>query len=105
KNDVIDNCQEEFQVLVNSLETIKEKYKKSLEMLSEELDRKENGNIFNSIKPTICNYSIKNEIEEWISAVNNLIETHNDFVKNFKEEQLSARETLKIGRASCRERR
>src|SRR5699024_4321965 len=95
KNDFIDNCQEEFQVLVNSLETIKEKYKKSLEMLSEELDRKENGNIFNSIKPTICNYSIKNEIEEWISAVNNLIETHNDFVKNFKEEQLSARETLK----------
>lgn len=94
KNDFIDNCQKSFQESLLQFEAIKQKYKEILEELVRELERKEYGNIFNSIKINLTPHSIEEGIEGSIQSINDLINKHNEFVNNFNDEQQQAREKL-----------
>ncbi len=95
KNDFTDKCHNEFDKQVEKWKEVKKAYKKFLKSLSDELDRKENGNIFNSL--TVIEYDLASVsgVSDWIVDTQKIIDTHNAFVKNFNEEQNSAREKLK----------
>jgi len=95
KNDFTDKCHNEFEKQVEKWKEIKKGYKKFLKDLSDELDRKENGNIFISL--TVIEYDLVSvdDVNNWITDTQKIIDTHNTFVKNFNEEQNSAREKLK----------
>jgi wobble nucleotide-excising tRNase len=95
KNDFTDKCHTDFEDQLEKWREVKKAYKKFLKNLSNELDRKENGNIFNPL--TIIEYDLISAegITNWIADTQKIIDTHNTFVKNFNEEQSEAREKLK----------
>lgn len=95
KNDFTDKCQADFEIQLENWKEIKTNYKKFLTKLSEELDRKENGNIFNPL--TLMEYDLLSilGVTGWITNTKKIIDIHNAFVQNFNIEQGEAREKLK----------
>jgi len=95
KNDLTDKCQDEFEQHMKNWKKLKSSYNNILEDISEELDRKENGNIFNSLSIQEFDKTSLNNLETWISDMQKIIDDHNKFVRNFNTEQNGAREKLK----------
>lgn len=95
KNDFIDNLQDSYQHQLDRLTSLLDDYQKQLTQLKSELKRKENENIFNYIELESLDTSIITNIDKWLNDINNIVTSHNDFVKNFNKKQNSAREQLK----------
>ena len=95
KNDFTDKCQNDFEIQNENWKELKKEYKKFLSELSKELDRKENGNIFNQLTIIDYNSPVIESVTEWIITTQKIIDTHNLFVNNFIEKQTEAREKLK----------
>lgn len=95
KNDFTDKCHIDFEIQLDKWKEVKSAYKSALKILSEELERKENGNIFNPLDITECNINSSEEITHWLNETQKVIDTHNTFIRNFNEEQTKAREKLK----------
>ena len=95
KNDLSDKCHISFDSQIEKLKSEKKYYLSFLKSLNGELDRKENGNIFNPLVITPLDPTIESSMIDWISDMQSIIKTHNDFVENFKTEQINARERLK----------
>ena len=95
KNDFTDKCHVDFENQLLKWKEIKKGYKTFLKNLFSELDRKENGNIFNIL--TVIEYDLPSieGVINWIVETQKIITTHNTFVKNFNDEQSKAREKLK----------
>jgi wobble nucleotide-excising tRNase len=95
KNDLSDKCHIAYDSQIEKLKSIKKNYLSFLKSLNSELDRKENGNIFNPLTIIPIGSTIESSMIDWISNTQKIITAHNDFVENFKTEQLKARERLK----------
>ncbi|MET7254761.1 AAA family ATPase [Dyadobacter fermentans] len=95
KNDFIDNLQDSYQHQLDRLTSLLDDYQKQLTQLKSELKRKENENIFNYIELEPLDTSVITNIDKWLNDINNIVTSHNDFVKNFNKKQNSAREQLK----------
>lgn len=95
KNDFTDKCHHEFEKQIEKWKEIKKAYRKFLMNLSNELDRKEKGNIFNSLSVIEYDLPSVEGVNNWIIDTQKIIDTHNVFVNNFNEEQNKAREKLK----------
>jgi len=95
KNDFTNKCHNEFEKQVEKWKEMKKAYKEFLKKLSDELDRKESGNIFNSLKVVEYDLASVDDANNWITDTQKIIDTHNAFVKNYNEEQNTAREKLK----------
>lgn len=95
KNDLTDKCQNDFENQLEKWKELKTNYKKFLNKLTKELDRKENGNIFNPLTITEYDSDSVEGVVNWISDTQKIIDAHNDFVQNFNEKQTEAREKLK----------
>ena len=94
KNDFIENVRNTIDLKIKSYSSIKSKYLSELNHLLGELNRKEDGNIFNKISVVETGYDLK-EIEDWFLEVNGDIKSHNFLISNFETERGSAREKLK----------
>lgn len=95
KNDFTDKCHKDFEGQLEKWKETKQAYKKFLEKLSDELNRKENGNIFNPLTIVEFDTGTVEDITNWIVDTQHITDTHNNFLKNFNEEQSEAREKLK----------
>lgn len=94
KNDFADKCQERYQIQLDSLTTIKTGYLATLNLLSEELRKKETS-IFKSIRISNIDSANVTQLQSWIDTTQGIITEHNTFVNNFIDEQSKAREKLK----------
>lgn len=94
KNDFTEKVRESIDLKINAYKTIKSSYLSELNHLLSELNRKEDGNIFNNISIIETEYDL-NEIENWFSEVNEIIKSHNSLISNFETERDRAREKLK----------
>lgn len=95
KNDFTEKVRDEIEGCINSYSEIREDYLKNLNELLNELDRKEDGNIFNSIEIKEISYDIDN-LESWIKLVNDIVINHNSLVTNFETERNESRQQLKL---------
>ena len=94
KNDLIEKYHNSFVELDKQFKSIKKNYKVFLEQLFKGLEEKENGNIFVKFALIPFNSTAINQFDEWINQVNLLINSHNDFINCFEDEQKKARKNL-----------
>lgn len=94
KNDFTEKERESIDSKIKSFKQVKENYISELNHLLEELTRKEDGNIFNSITLSETNYEVS-EFKDWFTSVNEIIKRHNSLISNFESERSDAREKLK----------
>ncbi len=93
KNDFTESVREEIDKKLKAFPAFKKEYKACLEKLNKELDRKEDGNIFNSL--IIQDLHCDNEnFSQWFLDINKEISNHNDLVENFEETRKDARNRL-----------
>jgi wobble nucleotide-excising tRNase len=93
KHEFIESVRNDIETKKNEFKFVSDKYIYTLKELISELDRKEDGNIFT--KTEIKTIPTKeNEINTWLSQTNELIKTHSNFVKNFKDIRDDARDEL-----------
>jgi wobble nucleotide-excising tRNase len=95
KNDFTEKVRDEIQSNINSYINIKDDYLKNLDELLNELDRKEDGNIFKSIEIKEIFYNVES-LDNWIKSVNDIVKNHNSLVANFETERNEARQQLKL---------
>lgn len=95
KNDFADKFQAQFEAQFLLFSLVKKEYSTILKTLDSELTRKENGNIFTKLD--ICEIEEKplTDLSIWIEKIQEIIDSHNNFVDNFNNEQSEAREKLK----------
>ncbi len=94
KNDYVEKCQVTFEAIGVDIELLKDKYLATLDDLTQSLETKEKDNIFNIIEPPSYDTSINKEFSESDEKIQQLIDDHNSFIKNFVKEQNTAREKL-----------
>ena len=94
KNDFTEKIRGNIQKQIDSYNSIKIKYLSALDILSKELNRKLDGNIFNKLELTSINDNQQSLIN-WLKETNDLIEGHNSLIENFNAERDSARDLLK----------
>lgn len=95
KNDFFDNNQDDYQVQLDYYQILQKQYIAYLEYLLAELERKEKGNIFNSLDIVQYDETVRDRLNKWIVDTNLIIASHNNFIENFETEQESARTKLK----------
>lgn len=93
KLEFVEKIQDEVASQIQNFKGVKEEYISTLIKLKEELNRKEDGNIFISISIEEI-ASKENGVTEWIAAMKKLVQAHNDFVENFDSERDEARKKL-----------
>jgi len=94
KNDFTEKVRTEIEHNLSSFQSVQKNYSDNLQELICELERKEDGNIFNSLKIKNIPYN-QNEIQIWIDSSNKSIGIHNSLISNFETERNTARDTLK----------
>ncbi|MFP2997792.1 AAA family ATPase [Spongiivirga sp. MCCC 1A20706] len=94
KNDFTEKERENIDLKIKSFGLAKTNYILELNHLLQELSRKEDGNIFNSITLSDTNYELT-ELEDWFTSVNEIIQRHNSLISNFETERNDARNKLK----------
>lgn len=95
KNDLIEKHQLGFEIKIQELKDIQQKYIDALNHLIADLEHKENGNIFNCLQATIHNEEIQAQYDLWKKSLNEIIADHNTLILNFEVEQTQARDLLK----------
>lgn len=95
KNDLTDKYQNEYKIQFDKFNKIKDEYILYLDLLIEELNRKEKSNIFKALEIIEYKDGLEKELNDWIEKTQNILNSHNLFVDNFTEEQSEAREKLK----------
>lgn len=90
----IDTIKEDARRKLNEFFAIRDSYIKGLDFLRSELDRKEDGNIFNSIELGNSSFS-EIGLTDWRTEINSLIDRHNSFIENFETNQQETRKKLK----------
>ena len=94
KNDFTEKLRQQIDTQIISFKANKNNYINALYKLMKELDRKEDGNIFNSITIKEIEYN-ENEIKKWVDETNVLIKEHNEIIENFETIRDNARDKLK----------
>lgn len=95
KNDLIEKHQLGFEIKVQELKDIQQRYIDALNYLTTDLEHKEDGNIFNCLQVTIHNAEFQEQYNLWKKSLNEIIVEHNTLISNFEVEQTQARERLK----------
>ena len=90
-----DKCQKDITILLIQWDTIvKNSYKRALENLNKELERKEKGNIFNSLEIKNFHEDVERGLNDWILKVQKQIDIHNNFLSDFAEKKDKAHKKL-----------
>lgn len=95
KNDLIEKHQLGFEIKVQELKDIQQRYIDALNYLTADLEHKEDGNIFNCLQVTIHNAEFQEQYNLWKESLNEIIVEHNTLISHFEVEQTQARERLK----------
>jgi len=95
KNDFTEKVRPDIEAKLKSFNTIKKNYISTLNELLKELERKEDGNIFNNLKLKYIDIEPVNEILDWINNTNDIINEHNEIIENFVTIRDDARNKLK----------
>jgi len=93
-NDFAESNRESLKLLLSEIDSTIDLCKKDLEHLKSELERKTDGNLFNSIELEEIE-AHDSKINELITRFNVEIDSHNEFVNNFNTLQSEARDKLK----------
>ncbi|SLJ86959.1 AAA family ATPase [Salegentibacter salarius] len=93
KNDFTESVREEIAEKLKVFPGLKKNYKSCLKKLIAELNRKEDGNIFNALKIEDFQCDDAN-FSEWFIEMNKDISRHNNLVNNFDETRKDARNRL-----------
>lgn len=95
KFDFFDNYQDKYEEKIKDFEAIKSNIIKIYNFLKTEINKKSNNNIF--ISQLIDDFNNESQItfNNWLKEINEIIDSHNDFIENFKEKQNEARTLLK----------
>jgi len=93
KNDFTEKVRDKIELKINAFKGVKSNYIIALKKLLNELDRKEDGNIFNTISLKDISYN-SNEFSNWITETNKSIKEHNELISNFEEQRDKARKKL-----------
>ncbi|AHI05773.1 hypothetical protein BDW_06335 [Bdellovibrio bacteriovorus W] len=95
KHELTESCQDDFEQYITQLRTICEEFEATAKILKDDLNRKEDGNIFISISPSAIDLTVDSRLLECMTKINAVIERHNNIVANFTSEQQHSRERLK----------
>lgn len=95
KFDFFENFQELYEEKINEFETIKTNVVKTYNFLKIEIGKKSNSNIF--VKQLIEDFNDDSQVafNNWLKEINEIIDSHNDFIENFNDKQDEARTLLK----------
>lgn len=95
KFDFFKNFQELYEEKINEFETIKTNVVKTYNFLKIEIGKKSNSNIF--VKQLIEDFNDDSQVafNNWLKEINEIIDSHNDFIENFNDKQDEARTLLK----------
>ena len=95
KNDFTEKVRTDIEVKLKNFNSIKTKYINTLNELLNELERKEDRNIFNNLKLKNIDNEPVNELLNWINKTNDIIKEHNEIIENFVTIRDNARNQLK----------
>ena len=95
KNDFTEKLQAQYEAKISEFSKLKNDNKSILDHLVSELERKENGNIFNPLKISSINEQPITDLTNWLVDVGKIITDHNDIKLSFSTSQTAARERLK----------
>lgn len=95
KFDFFDNYQDRYEEKIKEFEAIKLSVIKTYNFLKTEIDKKSNSNIF--VNQLIDDFEDESQItfNNWLKEINEIIDSHNDFIENFTDKQNEARTLLK----------
>lgn len=93
KLEFVESVRQNIEQKIEDFKSVKKNYISTLSELLTELDKKEDGNIFNNVVVKEVE-SKEYEINNWITETNKQIKTHTDFVQNFNDIRDSARKKL-----------
>lgn len=95
KFDFFDNYQDKYEEEIKEFEVIKKDVINTYNFLKTEISKKSNSNIF--ISQLINDFKDESQItfNNWLREINEIIDSHNDFIENFKDKQDEARTLLK----------
>lgn len=95
KFDFFDNYQDKYEEKIKDFDVIKSNIVKTYNFLKIEINKKSNSNIF--ISQLIEDFNDESQIafNNWLKEINEIINSHNDFIENFSEKQNEARTLLK----------
>lgn len=93
-NDFMDSCQTEFKELSAQYEQCSNNYIALLDDLNRQLEQKKE-NLFLKIDVAIHDTTAKNDLNEWIHKVEEIIKEHNNIVNSFETTRDSARKAYK----------
>lgn len=94
-NDLMDCCQQEFSSLLAKYSTVKANYISVLELLQNDLVKKNLQYIFIKQNPSDIDADIITQIEEWINSVQDVFNKHNTNIQAFEVIREQAREVYK----------
>ncbi len=95
KFDFFENYQDKYEEKIKEFEAIKLDVIDIYNFLKTEISKKSNSNIF--VSQLIDDFNEESQItfNNWLKEINEIIESHNDFIENFNDKQDEARTLLK----------
>lgn len=95
KNDFTEKLQAQYEAKLIEVSTARKSYKEALSQLIAELERKENGNIFNPLEISPIDIKAIEDLEKLLNEVAGIIKEHNVIKSTFISSQMTARDQLK----------
>lgn len=94
-NDLMDCCQQEFSSLLAKYSTVKANYISALDILQDDLVKKDSQYIFIKQKPSEINIDFITQIEEWVRSAKDIFNKHNKNIQEFGVIRERARDIYK----------